>query len=184
MRLRSIGVFCGSSVGADRTYTQAAWQLGELLAKQGITLVYGGAQIGLMGSVADAALAAGGQVIGVMPRLLIDKELGHQSLSELRVVDTMAERKEVMMTLSDAFIAMPGGIGTLDELFEVWTASQLGLQAKPCGLLNTLGYFDHLLGFLDRAVTDGFLRTGHRELLHVHPQPEGLLKRLQTTTVP
>lgn len=182
--LRAIGVFCGSSVGGERAYTQAAWQLGELLAKQDITLVYGGAQIGLMGSVADAALAAGGRVIGVMPRLLIDKELGHHDLTELRVVDTMAERKEVMMSLADAFIALPGGIGTLDELFEVWTANQLGLQNKPCGLLNTLGYFDHLLHFLDRAVADGFLRPAHREVLHLHHQPEPLLERLRTVPVP
>lgn len=184
MALRSIGVFCGSSAGRDRAYTHAAWQLGELLARQGITVIYGGAQIGLMGSVADAALAAGGQVIGVIPRLLMDKELGHHGLTELRVVDTLAERKELMMTLSDAFIALPGGIGTLDELFEVWTASQLGLQFKPCGLLNTQGYFDHLLGFLDRAVTEGFLRPGHRTLLRLHDQPEGLLEQLRSGAVP
>ncbi len=178
MSLRSIGVFCGSSAGGDRAYTQAAWQLGDLLARRGITVVYGGAQIGLMGSVADAALAAGGQVIGVIPRLLMDKELGHHGLTELRVVDTMAERKEVIMALSEAFIAMPGGIGTLDELFEVWTASQLGLQSKPCGLLNTLGYFDYLVSFLDQAVSTGFLRPGHRDMLRLHDQPEALLEQL------
>ncbi len=183
MTLRSIGVFCGSSTGGDRAYTQAAWKLGDLLARQGITIVYGGAQIGLMGSVADAALAAGGQVIGVIPRLLMDKELGHHDLTELRVVDTMAERKEVIMALSDAFIALPGGIGTLDELFEVWTATQLGLQSKPCGLLNTLGYFDHLLSFLDRAVAEGFLRSSHRDLLRLHDQPDALLEQLRTTAV-
>lgn len=184
MTLRSIGVFCGSSVGGDHAYTQAAWQLGDLLARQGITVVYGGAQIGLMGSVADAALAAGGQVIGVIPRLLMDKELGHHGLTELRVVDTMAERKEVMMALADAFIALPGGIGTLDELFEVWTTSQLGLQVKPCGLLNILGYFDHLLSFLDQAVSEGFLHPRHRTLLRLHDQPETLLEQLRCGPIP
>jgi uncharacterized protein (TIGR00730 family) len=184
MSLRSIGVFCGSSAGDDRAYTQAAWQLGDLLARQGIIVVYGGAQIGLMGSVADAALAAGGQVIGVIPRLLMDKELGHHGLTELRVVNTMAERKDLIMALSDGFITLPGGIGTLDELFEVWTATQLGLQAKPCGLLNTLGYFDHLLNFLEQAVGSGFLRPGHRKLLRQHDQPEDLLEQLRTARVP
>lgn len=182
--MRAIGVFCGSSAGHDPAYTQAAWQLGDLLARQNITVVYGGAQVGLMGSVADAALAAGGQVIGVIPRLLMDKELGHHGLTELRVVNTMAERKEVMMALSDAFIALPGGIGTLDELFEVWTTAQLGLQTKPCGLLNTLGYFDGLVGFLDHAVTEGFLRQQHRILLQLHEQPEALLKQLCASFVP
>jgi uncharacterized protein (TIGR00730 family) len=176
-------VCSGSSAGRDRAYTQAAWQLGELLARQGITVVYGGAQIGLMGSVADAALAAGGQVVGVIPRLLMDKELGHHDLTELRVVDTLAERKEVMMALSDAFIALPGGIGTLDELFEVWTATQLELQHKPCGLLNTLGYFDHLLEFLDHAVAEGFLREQHRRQLRLHSNPDSLLFELSNGLV-
>ncbi len=176
--LKSIGVFCGSSAGSDPAYTRAAWEMGGLLAQRDITLVYGGAQIGLMGSVADAALAAGGKVIGVIPRLLMDKELGHHGLTELQVVETMAERKDRMMALSDAFIALPGSIGTLDELFEVWTATQLGLQAKPCGLLNTQGYFDHLLAFLDRAVTDGFMRAPHRALLRLDDKPEALLAAL------
>lgn len=181
---KTIGVFCGSNAGNDPAYTRAAWQLGDLLARQSITVVYGGAQVGLMGSVADAALAAGGQVIGVIPRLLMHKELGHHGLSDLRVVETMAERKEVMMSLSDAFIALPGGIGTLDELFEVWTAAQLGLQAKPCGLLNVLGYFDHLVGFLDQAVAAGFLRERHRSLLQLHDQPDVLLEQLCSAFVP
>lgn len=176
--IQSVAVFCGSSPGVEPAYTQAAWQLGGLLAQQGIRLVYGGAQIGLMGSVADAVLAGGGQVIGVIPRLLMAKELGHHGLSELRVVATLAERKEVMMALSDAFIGLPGGIGTLDELFEVWTADQLGLQSKPVGLLDTLGYFEHLLAFLDHSVVQGFLRPSHRALLQVSPQPAALLKAL------
>lgn len=176
--LKSICVFCGSSAGLDPEYTRVAWQLGTLLAQQNITLVYGGAQVGLMGSVADAALASGGEVIGVIPRLLMDKELGHHDLTDLRVVNTMAERKEVMMSLSDAFIALPGGIGTLDELFEVWTTTQLGLQHKPCGLLNTLGYFDQLLSFLNRATHEGFLRERHRRLLQVNDKPHELLRAL------
>jgi uncharacterized protein (TIGR00730 family) len=176
--MRAIGVFCGASAGTDPVYTRLAWQLGGLLAQQNITLVYGGAQVGLMGSVADATLAAGGCVVGVIPRLLMDKELGHHGLTELRVVDTMAERKEVMMALSDAFIALPGGIGTLDELFEVWTATQLGLQAKPCGLLNVQGYFDQLLAFLDHAVVQGFLREQHRQQLKLHDDPAALLREL------
>jgi uncharacterized protein (TIGR00730 family) len=176
--VKSIGVFCGSSAGSDPVYTRAAWQMGGMLAKRGITLVYGGAQIGLMGSVADAALSAGGKVMGVIPQLLMAKELGHHDLTELQVVQTMAERKDRIMELSDAFIAMPGSIGTLDELFEVWTATQLGLQAKPCGLLNTAGYFDQLLAFLDRVVADGFMRPQHRALLRVADTPEALLAAL------
>ena len=181
--MRAIGVFCGSSAGVAPVYTRAAWQLGGLLAQQDITLIYGGAQVGLMGSIADAVLAAGGRVIGVIPRVLMAKELGHHGLTELRVVATMAERKEVMMALSDAFIALPGGIGTLDELFEVWTTTQLGLQTKPCGLLNVQGYFDQLLGFLDHAMKQGFLREQHRGQLRQHDNPETLLIELRAGLV-
>lgn len=180
--MRAIGVFCGSSAGIAPAYTQAARQLGELLARQSITLVYGGAQVGLMGSIADAALAAGGSVIGVIPQLLLSKEVGHGGLTELRVVQSMAERKEVMMALSDAFIALPGGIGTLDELFEVWTCTQLGLQAKPCGLLNVQGYFNRLVEFLDHAVAQGFLREPHRRQLRLHDDPATLLRDLGGVT--
>jgi len=175
--MRAIGVFCGSSAGIDPAYTTAARKLGELLAQQNLTLIYGGAQIGLMGVVADATLAAGGRVIGVIPHLLMDREIGHPGLTELRVVETMAQRKEVMMELSDAFIALPGGIGTLDELFEVWTATQLGLQAKPCGLLNVNGYFDSLVDFLDRAVAQGFLRAQHRRELRQSDDAAALLRQ-------
>jgi uncharacterized protein (TIGR00730 family) len=178
--MRAVCVFCGSSTGVDTAFTTAAQELGVLLAQQNITLVYGGAQIGLMGTIANAALAHGGRVIGVIPQLLMDKELGHPGLTELRVVETMAQRKEVMMELSDAFIALPGGIGTLDELFEVWTATQLGLQAKPCGLLNVRGYFDHLLAFLDHAVAQGFLRESHRRHLSVRDDPTSLLQQLRS----
>ena len=176
--MRAVGVFCGSSAGADPVYTTVAHELGVLLAQQSITLIYGGAQIGLMGTIADAALAHGGRVIGVIPHVLMDKEVGHPGLTELRVVETMARRKEVMMELSDAFIAMPGGIGTLDELFEVWTVTQLGMQAKPCGLLNVQGYFDQLLAFLDHAVAQGFLRESHRRELRLHTDVAALLKAL------
>ena len=176
--MRAVCVFCGSSAGIEPAYTQAARQLGALLAEQNLALVYGGAQVGLMGSLADAALAAGGRVIGVIPQSLMAKEVGHRGLTELRVVRNMAERKEVMMELSDAFIALPGGIGTLDELFEVWTSTQLGLQAKPCGLLNVHGYFDRLIGFLDHVMAQGFLRESHRRQLMVHDQPTMLLREL------
>src|SRR5262249_19565137 len=149
--MKSIGVFCGSSFGAKPEYTAAAREVGALLARRGIALVYGGGKVGLMGVVADAALAEGGRVIGVIPQLLMKKEVAHAGLTELRVVASMTERKLLMGELSDAFIALPGGIGTLDEFFEVWTWTQLGLQTKACGLLNVDGFFDPLIEFLDRA---------------------------------
>jgi predicted Rossmann-fold nucleotide-binding protein len=159
--LKAIAVFCGSSTGVNPAYGDAAEQLGGLIAQQGFTLVYGGAQVGVMGRVANAALAVGGRVIGVIPQSL-----------------TLTERKQVMMALSDAFAVLPGGIGTMDELFEVWTATQLGLQSKPCGLLNTLGYFDPLIVFLDHCVSQGFLRPAHRDLLRVEHLPVELLGAL------
>jgi uncharacterized protein (TIGR00730 family) len=183
-KLSSLCVFCGSSPGHDPVFTRTAWAVGELLASRHITLVYGGAQIGLMGSVADAALANGGKVIGVIPKRLMDKELGHGGLSELLVVDSMAQRKERMMELSDAFMALPGSIGTLDELFEVWTATQLGLHTKPCGLLNLNGYFDHLLAFLQRVEQEGFMRAPHRTLLQVADDPLALLGKLEVPGAP
>lgn len=179
--LGTVAVFCGSSFGAHAEYVQCAQQLGRLLARQNQVLVYGGGKVGLMGVLADAALQAGGRVIGVIPQLLFDKEVAHPGLSELRLVDTMAQRKELMIELADAFIALPGGIGTLDELFEVWTATQLGLADKPCGLLNVRGYFDDLLKFLDHAQTQGFLRDAHRAVLHVHHKSESLLQTLALT---
>jgi len=176
--IASIGVFCGSSAGHDPVYSKVATQLGGLLAQRGIALVYGGAHVGLMGSIAEAALASGGKVVGVIPQSLMQRELAHQGLTELRVVSTMAERKELIIDMSDAFIALPGSIGTLDELFEVWTTAQLGLHAKPCALLNTLGYFDQLLAFLDNVVDQGFMRHSHRNLLHVNDNPQALLAEL------
>jgi uncharacterized protein (TIGR00730 family) len=175
MTLRRVCVFCGSSPGADPRYVQMAEQLGELLAARGLGLVYGGASVGLMGALADAALRRGGQVIGVIPRALADKELAHAGLSELRVVGSMHERKALMADLSDAFIALPGGLGTLEEFCEIATWAQLGLHRKPCGLLDVNGYFESLIAFLDRAVAERFIRAEHRAIVLRATDPESLL---------
>ena len=155
-----------------------ASEFGALLAARDLRLVYGGGRVGLMGAVADAVLAGGGQVIGVIPKLLVDREVGHTGLTQLRVVQSMSERKQLMGDLSDAFVTLPGGIGTMDELFEAWTWSQLGLQSKPSGLLNTAGYYDSLIAFLDQMVGCGFLRADQREILIVDSSMERLLDRL------
>ncbi len=175
---QSVCVFCGSSLGERREYQLAAQAFGRLLAARNLTLIYGGGQIGLMGLLADAALAAGGRVIGVIPKILYRKEVAHGGLTELQVVDSIAERKTAMGRLSDAFVALPGGIGTMDELFEVWTWTQLGLQHKLAALLNVGGYFDFLIAFVDRAVAEGFLRPQHRAGLLVETNAERLLDRL------
>jgi uncharacterized protein (TIGR00730 family) len=156
----------------------AAKQLGRLMAEQDVTLIYGGGRVGLMGILADAVLEMGGRAIGVIPKILYRKEVAHQDLTELRVVDSMSERKSVIGELSDAFIALPGGIGTLDEIFEVWTWTQLGLQHKYSGLLNVGGYFDPLIEFVDRAVREGFLSAQNREVLLVETDAARLLTRL------
>jgi uncharacterized protein (TIGR00730 family) len=176
--LRSLCVFCGSNAGGRPSYRAAADALGLALARRGQRLVYGGGHVGLMGVVADAALGAGGEVVGVIPQHLVDREIAHRSLSELRVVHSMHERKALMAALADGFIVLPGGIGTLEEFFEVWTWGQLGLHAKPYGLLNVDSYFDPLLRFLDHAVTERFVRSDHRDLLVVEEQVERLLDRL------
>ncbi len=176
--MNSLCVFCGSSSGIRPTYSGVARDLGTLLGRRKIRLIYGGGRVGLMGVLADAALAAGGEVIGVIPQLLMDKEVGHAGLSELHVVDTMSQRKWLMGELSDAFIALPGGIGTLDELFEAWTWTQLDLHDKPCGLLNFEQYYDPLIAFLDRAVQEGFLRPRHRAALLVDDDLARLVERL------
>ena len=163
--MQSVCVFCGSSSGADPIYVDVADRLGKLLAAEGITLVYGGACVGLMGAVADATLAAGGKAIGVLPDFLRRKELAHPRLTELFVVSSMHERKARMAELSDGFIALPGGAGTLEEIFEIWTWGQLGFHAKPAGFLNVLGYFDHLRAFVDHAVGEAFLKAPHRDML-------------------
>jgi uncharacterized protein (TIGR00730 family) len=176
--MRRICVYAGSNPGNDPAYADAARALATLLATRGIGLVYGGGKVGLMGVVADAALAAGGEAIGVMPQALIDREIGHPGLTELKVVDSMHERKALMAELSDAFVAVPGGIGTLDELIEVYTWSQLGIHEKACGLLNVNGYYNGLVAFLDHAVGAGFLRAQHRAVLSVAAYPGELLDRL------
>ncbi len=176
--MRRICVFCGSSAGADPRFRAAAERLGALLARRGIGLVYGGGRLGLMGILADSVLDHGGEVIGVIPRALARKEVAHQGLGDLRVVGSMHERKALMAELADGFIALPGGLGTLDELCEILTWAQLGLHAKPNGLLNVAGYFDHFLKFLDRAGEDQFVRPDHRGLLLVDIEPEALLDRL------
>jgi uncharacterized protein (TIGR00730 family) len=179
IRLGAVTVFCGSSAGRDAAFASAAEGLGRALAASGRTLVYGGGHVGLMGRLADAALDAGGHVIGVIPEALMAREVGHRGLPDLRVVATMHERKALMATLGDAFVALPGGFGTLDELFEVVTWAQLGIHAKPIGLLNVSGYFDFLLRFADRAASDGFVRAAHRDLLVVASEPGALLEDLE-----
>src|ERR687894_2081084 len=172
--MRRLCVFSGSSPGGHPDYAQSAAELGRALAAQGIGLVYGGAQVGLMGTIADAALEAGGEAVGVIPQALVDREIGHRGLTELHVVDSMHERKALMAELSDAFVAVPGGIGTLEELIEVYTWSQLGLHRKTCGLLNVRGYYDHLAAFLDHAVAQEFLPEQHRALLVAAAAPDEL----------
>jgi len=179
-----ICVYAGSSVGRSAVYREAAQALGTLLAEEGIGLVYGGGNIGLMGVTADAALAKGGEVIGVITQQLDGHGLGHAGLTELRVVPTMHHRKAMMADLSDAFIALPGGIGTLEEMFEVWTWAQLGVHAKPVGLLNADGFYDKLAQFLDHVVDEKFLKSVHRGTLVIESDPKVLLKRLRETPVP
>src|SRR6185312_10597339 len=173
-----ICVFCGSNSGSRASYTKTADELGRLLARSNLALVYGGGRVGLMGSIANAALKEGGEVIGVIPESLVRKEVAHTGLSDLRVVQTMHERKALMAELSDAFIALPGGFGTLDELCEILTWAQLGLHGKPCGVLNVEGYFDPLLALFERAVEERFLHPRHREMLITANDPGKLLKEM------
>jgi uncharacterized protein (TIGR00730 family) len=182
--MRRICVFAGSSSGVRREYLDAASDLGKLLAARGIELVYGGARVGLMGAVADAALAGGGRVTGVIPEALVEKEVAHNGLTDLRIVTSMHQRKALMADLSDAFVALPGGWGTLDEMFEILTWAQLGLHRKPCGLLNVQGYFERLLAFLDHTVEQGFVRREYGSLLAVSESPVALLEALQVQTPP
>ena len=176
--IRSICVFCGSRHGQNPAYTEAARELGRLLAERGIRLVYGGGRVGLMGEVADATLAAGGQVIGVIPTLLVTKEVEHRGLTQLHEVGSMHERKALMEQLSDAFVVLPGGFGTLDEACEILTWAQLGLHRKPLGLVNTACYFDLLSAFLDHAVGEDFLSAGNRQLILTERTPAAVLDRL------
>jgi len=173
--MKRVCVFLGSSAGLQPEYGEVAKQLGRELVRRNLGLVYGGANLGLMAILADTVLAEGGEVIGVIPRILVEKEIAHQGLTELRVVASMHERKALMAGLADGFIALPGGLGTLEEFFEVWTWSQLGLHAKPCGLVNACGYFSHLIKFLDHAVGERFLRQENRDLLLWATEPDKLL---------
>jgi uncharacterized protein (TIGR00730 family) len=176
--VRRVCVYAGSNPGSDPAFAEAARGFAAELSRRGIGLVYGGGKVGLMGVLADTVLEAGGEAIGVMPQALIDREIGHPGLSKLEVVDSMHERKARMAELADAFVAVPGGIGTLEELIEVYTWSQLGIHQKACGVLNVNGYYDHLAAFLDHAVAAGFLRPQHRAVLSVADEPAELLDRL------
>jgi uncharacterized protein (TIGR00730 family) len=182
--IRSLCVYCGSNPGADPAFTEATRELARRLVARDVRVIYGGGAVGLMGTLADAALAAGGTVIGVIPQALVDREIGHRGLTELRVVGSMHERKALMAELADAFVALPGGIGTLEELIEAYTWSQLGLHAKPLGVLNVNGYYDALAAFLDQAVQSRFLRAEHRAFLAVEAEVGALLDRLDHAVVP
>jgi len=182
--MKRLCVFCGSSLGVNPAYAEVARTMGTLLATRGIGLVYGGGNVGLMGVIADAALAAGGEVIGVIPKSLADREVAHHGVTELRVVDSMHTRKAMMADLSDAFVAMPGGVGTFEEFFEAITWTQLGLHRKACGLLNVAGFYTPLATFIDQAVADGFIKPVHRAAIVVDDDPARLLDTLMTIDLP
>ncbi len=183
-KIDALCLYCGSSPGANPAYQQAAHHFGETLARQKIKLIFGGGSVGLMGIAADACLAAGGQVIGVIPTLLMEKEVGHKGLTEMHVVADMHQRKALMTELADGFIALPGGYGTLDELFEALTWLQLSYHLKPVGLLNVAGFFDHLIGFLDHARDERFLREMHRNALNVDSDLDRLIEKLRVSETP
>jgi len=175
--LKSLCVYCGSSGGAREDYAEAARALARAMVGRGIRLVYGGASVGIMGAVADEVLRLGGEAVGVIPQALMRKELAHAGLTELHVTPSMHARKTLMAELADGFVALPGGIGTFEELFEVWTWGQLGFHRKPCGLLNVAGYYDGLITFLDHASGEQFIRGTHRAMLVVETDPAALLER-------
>jgi uncharacterized protein (TIGR00730 family) len=181
-RLARVAVYCGSSFGARPSYADAARQLGTALAGRDIGLVYGGASVGLMGALADSVADGGGEVVGVIPQSLVDREIAHSGISDLRVVDSMHERKALMTGLADAFVALPGGMGTLDELAEAVTWGQLGIHSKPCGLLDVDDYYAAFLAFLDHGAAEGFLRREHRDALVVETNPDLLLDRLEAAS--
>jgi uncharacterized protein (TIGR00730 family) len=182
--MKAVCVFCGSNPGNHPAYAQAARALGAAIAQRGQTLVYGGAEVGLMGMVADAALAAGGQVVGIIPQALMDKEIGHKGLTRLEAVGSMHERKARMAELSDGFVNLPGGTGTLEEMFEVWTWGQLGFHAKPIGVLNVRGFYDPLLAFLDHQRDEGFVKPGLRATLLVDTHADALLDAMAAYVAP
>jgi len=182
--MNSICVFCGSSPGSRPAYTDIAIGLGKLLAQRKITLVYGGGNVGMMGLLARAVVENGGQVTGIIPKAIADMEVAYTDLDDLRVVDSMHDRKALIAKLADGFIALPGGLGTLEEFVEVLTWAQLGFHVKPCGLLNPGGYFDRLLEFISHAADEQFIQTAHRELILVEKTPEVLLDRFETYVAP
>jgi uncharacterized protein (TIGR00730 family) len=182
--MRSVCVFCGSSPGFDSIYLETADLLGRTIARRGLTLVYGGAHVGLMGRVADAALAEGGHVIGVIPQSMVDREVAHTGLPDLRIVSTMHERKATMEQLSDGFIALPGGMGTFEEVCEIFTWGQLGLHVKPCGLLSVKEFYAPFLSLLDTAVAAGFLKPSHRDMVLVDGDPAALLDKFTRYSPP
>lgn len=184
MQLQNLCVYCGSNSGTRPEYAIEARRFAEALVDRNIGLIYGGASIGLMGVVADTVLAAGGTVTGVIPRALLRKEVVHHGLTELVITESMHARKAKMAQLADAFVALPGGIGTFEELFEIWTWTQLGFHRKPCALFNALGYFDPLVRFLDHAVEEGFLKPMHRSMLLVSDSAENLLEALRSYRPP
>ena len=183
-RFKRLCVYCGSSTGARPEYADCAKRVGQELAERGVALVYGGGRVGLMGILADSALAAGGEVIGVIPQSLQEKEVGHSSLTALHVVETMHQRKALMADLSDGFMALPGGIGTLEELFETFTWLQLGFHEKPVGLLNASGFYDGLIDFIKRLPDEGFLRLEHERCLLIEDSLPALLDRMETFAPP
>ena len=182
--MKRLCVFCGANSGHDPRYGEAAAALGRGIAQAGLGLVYGGASIGLMGAVADGALKHGGEVIGVIPQTLVAREVAHHGLSDLRVVTSMHERKALMADLSDGFIALPGGVGTLEELFEVWTWSHLGLHRKPCGLLDVAGFYSGLGRFIDHVQQEGFLRDGVRNMLLMAEDPTQMIAAMRAYVAP
>ena len=184
MPIDRLCVFCGSTSGNDPAFGELAAQTGRALAERRIGVVYGGGRVGLMGTLADAALAAGGEVIGVIPKPLLARELGHRGLTQLHVVESMHERKALMAELADGFVALPGGIGTLEEIFEAWTWAQLGMHSKPCGLLDAGGFYAPLVGFLDQVVAAGLLRSATRAMLAVATSPDDLLEKFSAYQAP
>lgn len=184
MRIKSVCIYCGSSLGNRPEYAEQAAVLSRTLVRNGISIVYGGARVGIMGVIADTTLAEGGKVVGVIPRALVEKEVAHQGLSKLHVVESMHERKALMAELSDGFIALPGGMGTLDELFEVLTWAQLGFHSKPCGVLNVSSYYDQLLSFISMASSEGYIRPQHRDMLIVSDSPDELIALFESYRPP
>ena len=182
--MKRICVFCGSSSGEDPRYLEAADRFGNILAREGIELVYGGSRVGMMGRLAAATLQAGGKVVGVIPGAVMNRELAHQELTELRVVKSMHERKSEMADLSDAFVALPGGLGTTEAFFELLTWAQLGLHQKPCAMLDVAGYFQPLVRFFDHMAHEGFMARPHRDMVLVEEDPEELVRRLRSYQPP